>query len=76
MQRIQARPPSLFVTLYPERWRQLSPAAQRELVTQIGRVANGVGYRGAQVRMNDGPSVGQWLKQTGVQLWAPPTGPS
>jgi hypothetical protein len=74
VQRIQARPPSLFVTLHPEGWRQLTPAERRDLITQIGRIAEGVGYFGAQVRTEDGPSVGQWLSKTGVQLWAPSAG--
>ncbi len=70
----KARPPSLFVTLHPDRWRELSPAERRDLVTQIGRIANGVGYSGAHVRTDGGPSVGQWLRKTGVQLWARPAG--
>ena len=76
VQRIRARPPSLFVTVRPDRWHQLSPAERRDLVTEIGRIANGVEYSGVHVRTTGGPSVGQWLKKTGVQIWARPAGAS
>lgn len=70
--RITARPPSLYVILHPDRWRELTPAERRELVTEVGRVAEGAGYSGAHLRISGGASVGQWLRKGGVKLWARP----
>ncbi len=76
VQRIKARPPSLFVTLHPDRWSELSAAERQELLAQIGRIASGVGYSGAHVRTDRGASVGQWMSKTGVRLLNHPAGGS
>jgi len=65
---IEARPPSLYVTLDSAAWSTMS----REQRTQLVRTASSVlltnDYTGAWMRTVDGRPVAQWLSGSGVRL--------
>lgn len=65
---VAARPPSLFVELDARAWNRMSDAERRQLIADVGQVAQASGYTGALFREADGSSRAQWLKQRGVLL--------
>jgi hypothetical protein len=66
--KIEARPPSLFVTVDPVDWRGMSVEQQSALLDEVGKVAAAAGYVGADVRDTDGIVVGRWFSERGSQL--------
>jgi hypothetical protein len=67
---ISARPPSLYVDLDVEAWNGLSRGQRLELIEEIGSVAAGAGYTGAQFRVAERGTVGRWLERRGAELTA------
>jgi hypothetical protein len=65
------RPPSLYVTVDDAHWGAAGADRRRELVQKLADVVSPVGYRGIHVRLVSGPSVAQWLQQSGVRLLEP-----
>ena len=63
-----ARPPSLYVEVDVVEWKALSSAERRQLVKEVGEVADASGYTGVQFRDTNGSSVAQWLRSQGVWL--------
>ena len=76
VERIVARPPSLYVRLDAQIWRSASAAEKQELLEQIGRIADQNGYLGVRARIDGRAHVGQWLKRTGVRVIERSGGPS
>jgi hypothetical protein len=66
---VMARPPSLFVTVSGPRWRDMAEIEHRQLIEEVGRVAESAGYSGAHFRMSDGGAAGVWLQKTGTQIY-------
>jgi hypothetical protein len=67
---ISARPPSLYVDLDVKAWNGLSRGQRLELIDEIGSVAAGAGYTGAQFRVAERGTVGRWLEHRGAELTA------
>lgn len=66
---VTARPPSLYVEVRSQAWDALDPTDQQELLEEIGRIAIGANYNGAQIKKeNAGAVVGRWLRQQGAEL--------
>ncbi len=76
VQAVLAKPPSLYVVLHRAAWDAGTPAERQALLEEIGRVADAAGYRGVHARTDDGVTVGQWLKQSGVAIRQRPGSPS
>ena len=70
VQSVEARPPSLYVTMDAHDWNAMSSAERREVLQQMADIADAVDYFGIHVRTSDGAPVGEWLKKTGVRLYA------
>jgi hypothetical protein len=68
IQQLTARPPSLFIEVGRAEWKSMPSIERRQLVKEIGVVAEASGYTGVQLRDTDGNSVAQWLKSQGVWL--------
>jgi len=69
--RVDARPPSVFVTIDAIDWNNMTPEEQIGVVEQIGIVASETGYVGADIRGDDGVVLGRWFKERGAELVAP-----
>jgi hypothetical protein len=65
---IEAKRPSVFVTLDAGAWSRMPRGDRRNVMDEIGHVAERAGYSGAQVWTTDGKTVGRWLKRTGIRL--------
>ncbi len=65
---IDARPPSLFVTLGEPAWNDMSSEDRLNAIREIGSVAEHAGYVGVQLWTTDGAGAGRWLKNKGAQL--------
>jgi hypothetical protein len=65
---IDARPPSLFVTLDEPGWNDMSSEDRLNTIREIGSVAEQAGYVGVQICTADGTPSGRWMKKTGAQL--------
>jgi hypothetical protein len=65
---LMARPPSLFIEVDSQTWNAMSAADRRQLVKEVGEVAEASGYTGVQFRDSTGISVAQWLLTQGVWL--------
>jgi len=74
VQSVQARPPSLYVTLDRSRWQEMPPRDHRAVLNEISRIAGHFGYVGVHVRTSDGATVGRWSEAKGVTLLTPSTG--
>ena len=75
VERVVARPPSLFVTLNSGIWNGLKEREQRDLVDEIAFSLSRAGYTGARFATSEGRTVAQWLKSRGVEMKAPPPQP-
>ena len=65
---LEARPPSLYVTVEPTAWLLLGAEKKRRIVAGISSVLLTNGYTGALLTTPDGRPVAQWLSQRGVEL--------
>jgi hypothetical protein len=65
--RVEARPPSLYVTFSAPEWQEMGELAHRRAIEQIGTIATDAGYNGAHMRTSEGETVGQWSKHRGVK---------
>ena len=65
---IEARPPSLYVTLDSATWSALGREQRTRLVRTASSVLLTNEYTGAWMRTEDGRPVAQWLSGSGVQL--------
>lgn len=68
IQRVIARPPSLYLEMDRARWNKMAPHEREELVRQIGQTADDAGYSGVQLRLPDGTTLAQWSKGRGVKM--------
>jgi hypothetical protein len=74
VQSVQARPPSLYVTLDRSRWQEMPTRDRRAVLNEISRIAGHFGYVGVHVRTSDGATVGRWSGDKGVTLLRPTKG--
>jgi hypothetical protein len=74
--KIEARPPSLYVTMSALRWREMSALERWQVLDQIGTIAGRADYVGVHVRTSDGETVGQWSKFNGSKVIEGPRGAS
>lgn len=74
--KIEARPPSLYVTMSALRWREMNDLERWQVLDQIGTIAGRADYVGVHVRTSDGETVGQWSKFTGSKVIKAPRGAS
>ena len=65
---IDARPPSLYVTLNEPTWNDMASKDRLDAIREIGSVAEQAGYVGVQLWTPDGAPVGRWLKHGGAEL--------
>jgi hypothetical protein len=65
--RVEARPPSLYVTFSAHQWQEMGELARWRAIEQIGTIATDAGYNGAHMRTSEGETVGQWSKHRGVK---------
>ena len=65
---VDARPPSLYVTLEGAVWAGLDREDRRQLVHTVSSVLLTSDYSGALLRTEDGRPVAQWLALHGVRL--------
>ena len=65
--KIEARPPSLYVTMSALRWREMNDLERWQVLDQIGTIAGRADYVGAHMRTTDGKTVGRWSKVKGVK---------
>jgi hypothetical protein len=65
---VDARPPSLYLTLDGAMWATLDREARRQLVHTLSSVLLTSDYSGALLRTEDGRPVAQWLALHGVRL--------
>jgi hypothetical protein len=65
---LEARPPSLYVTVEPTAWLPLEVEEKRRIVGGISSVLLTNGYTGALLTTPDGRPVARWLSQRGVEL--------
>jgi hypothetical protein len=65
---VEARPPSLYVTVDAQVWSGLAVEERRHLVGTISSALLPSGYSGALLRTAEGRPVARWLAQTGVTL--------
>lgn len=65
---VEARPPSLYVTVEAAIWSGLSAEERLQLVQSLATVLMTSDYRGLWLRTVEGRPVGQWLRQTGAKL--------
>lgn len=72
---IEARPPSLYVSL-GHGWTELSSADRLRSIGEIAIVAERAGYIGVQLWTANGVAAGRWSKKHGAQLIDEPTGSS
>lgn len=66
---VVSAPPSMFVTVDQHMWKELPRADRRLFVDQLGQTASKASYTGVQVRSDEGQTVAQWLKETGVTVF-------
>jgi hypothetical protein len=72
VEKVAARPPSLYVTLDTAAWNRLPEQDRRDLIEEVGRLAGSRGYLGVHLRTRDGTTVGEWLSEIGSRLVTPP----
>jgi hypothetical protein len=65
--KVEARPPSLYVTFSAPRWEEMGELQRWRAIEQISTIATDAGYNGAHMRTSEGETVGQWLKRRGVK---------
>jgi len=65
---IEALPPSLYVSVDPEVWTQLSDVEKYDLVDQVAGSVTVRGYDGVLVRTTVGRPVAQWLRERATML--------
>jgi len=63
--RVEARPPSLFVTIGQEGWSGLDPAGRDRLLDDLANEAATAGYTGLHLRSATGRPLARWLRDTG-----------
>jgi hypothetical protein len=68
VQTIDARPPSLYVTVNEPAWTDMGTEDRLDAIREIVSVAGQAGYVGVQLWTPDGAAVGRWLKKGGVEL--------
>lgn len=69
---VQARPPSLYVTVSSHHWNRLGDSGKQWVVDATGRIALSHGYSGAVFKTSDGEAVAQWMQKTGTRVYAAP----
>ena len=65
---IKARPPSLFVQVDADEWARMNEQEQASAVEQIGTIALGAEYTGAQLRDASGRTVASWTQHGGAKV--------
>lgn len=66
---ILVRPPHLYLTLNPARWKVLGPDDRLRLVEGVAGTASAKGYVGAHFLTADGRLVAQWRQGSGARLF-------
>lgn len=66
---VSPRPPSMFITVDPEAWNEMSVADRRVFVDKLGQTLRKAGYTGAQIRTVEGSTVAQWMQATGASIY-------
>lgn len=69
VQQVVSRPPSMFVTVDRKLWDELPRAERRLFVDKLGKTASKAEYTGVHVKADDGSTVAQWLRDTGVTVF-------
>jgi hypothetical protein len=72
IQRVEAKPPSLFLIVDGSAWGRMERESREALVRRIGDSAGAAGYTGAVLRIDQGPIVAQWSSGRGARLIEPP----
>lgn len=68
IRQVAARPPSLFVQVDSQAWRELNDAERQQVVHSVSEIISPAGYRGALFTNAQGKTVAQWLRETGIRL--------
>lgn len=66
--RVVARPPSLFLVVEADRWKQMELSERERVVKAIGDLISPEGYTGVAISSSDGEVVGRWLRNTGATV--------
>jgi hypothetical protein len=68
VQSVDVRPPSLFVTVRADTWRDMADEQRRDLIRDVGSIVSKNGYTGAHFRTTAGVAVAEWLEKSGARL--------
>jgi hypothetical protein len=68
LREVNARPPSLYVTVDAELWSALAPETRREFLETVTTKVQAAGYTGVHVKDTTGTTVARWLRERGLLL--------
>jgi len=74
--KVEARPPSLYVTFSALRWQEMNELERWQAMDQVGTIAGRADYIGAHMRTSDGETVGRWSQLKGLKAVKGPRGAS
>ncbi len=68
MSAVEARPPSLYVTVETATWAEMNADDRTRLIGEVGKVIEPNGYQGARIQSDTGKPLARWLRTRGAML--------